>query len=236
MKKFITFCFSLLLLGTFLSGTSFARSSVAEYKNPNFNLVTLDEILVAPIIYGPEVKIDDFDRLRVDAAFQGGLHGLPVSFIFPGDNNNSISPAKVQAKLLIYVKKFTWDNYRTTGHYESYTTTSGALISGGGYWDSWGDRWGGWNRSGWGGGWGYQPVVESRTYYVEPEERFRARAEVQLTLQSLDGKITYWIYNQERYDTVKSSPDQSLKVIVEEAQKAFEKTYNKDVKALGKTK
>lgn len=231
MKKFTTLCFSLLLLVTLFSGTSLARSSVAEYKNPAFNLATLDEIIVFPVIYNSEVKVDDFDRLRVDAAFQNSFHNMPIPFIFPNnDTAASSSTAKNQAKLLIYVKKFTWDNYRTDGHYES-STTSGSIIVN--------DGWGYGNRWGYGGGWGYYdyaPVVESRTYYIEPEERFRARAEVQITLQSMDGKITYWIYNQERYDTSKSSPDQSLKYIVEEAQEAFKKTYTKDIKALGKEK
>lgn len=205
-----------------LTSISFARSSVAEYKNPEINLADIDLIIVEPIIYGPEAVVDDFTHMRLEAAFQEGFYKFPVPLHFQTEDQAADLNLKVMpVRMIIYVKKFTWDNYQTDGHYESYTRGSTSIID---------DYY--WTRDGRRRYWGSRPFFESRTYYVQPEEKFQARAEVQITLQSLDEKTTYWIYNQERFDTKRSSPDQSLKTIIKEAKEHFEKSYKKDLKAL----
>jgi len=222
MKKFLTLSSAILFALLLCSGIGMARSSATDYKNPEINLAQIEEIIIEPILYGPNVNIDDFDRLRIEASFRESLHNLPIPLVWSTGNATG-SSSKHQARLLIYVKSFHLESRPTKGRYESYTVNRPISII-----DDYS-----WTRDGRRRYWRSQDRFESRTYYVEPEERFQARVEVQLTLKSMDHSQSYWIYNQERFDTNRnSSPDKSLKIIAKDGIKKFRNAYQKDEKII----
>ena len=216
MKKWILFCLVISFIGVF--SVSEARSAVSNFKNPEANLTDIDLIIIEPLIYDSNLTIDEFDRQRIEAAFQQEFHSFPIKIHWKSDTM-AIPAATNPAYLIIYLKNYAWDRYVSPGHYESYSTTSYDSIIDDYYWDHRGRR----------HSWGIAPRTISRTFYVDPEENMRARAALQMTLQNNEGTINYWIYTQERFDnSKKSTPDKSLQTILKEAKKQFIKDMKKD--------
>lgn len=216
MKKWLLFYLLILVCG--VSSITEARSAVSSFNNPEVNLASIDLIIVEPIIYDAQLEIDDFDKQRIEAAFQQEFHSFPIKIHWKADDTD-IPRANHPAYLTIYLKKFAWDRYVSPGHYESYTTTSYDSIIDDYYWDRRGRR----------HSWSIAPRTISRTYYVDPEENMRARVALQMTLQNTEKSLNSWIYTQERFDNGrKTSPDKSLQTILKEARKQFIKDLKND--------
>lgn len=232
MKKYL-FVFALSIVLLFPSSGSAAEFYETKYKNPLKNLVEVQEISIAPIIFEPNLDLDDFDKLRITAILQKELKKMPI----PLDWQKTVLPdsplRESKANLFIHVTKFDRESYETQGYYERSVSYYPTVSYYSGYYgghrhhrDHRNHRY-----SGIGIGMVYSPSVSS--YYVAPKMYKYTDVEVRFTLQSPDEETSLWIYNGTRIETPTRSnisPDNSLKIITEKAVNHFEKEYKKDIK------
>lgn len=228
----IFFLFGLLLSGAVSNAESFAN----DYKNPNANLGEIETVWIQPIQINPELKLDNFDQLRIESIIGKELKNFPFPYHWQGENEKPGSDLSNIAILKIDLHQFNHYFYESEGGY-IYSRNSPTFHTGFGF--GFGNHFRHSRRRSSGFGIGVSISPGSGGQYVSSETYNHTEVELRFTLESPNGEITYWIYNEENITdpTRKAlSPDDNLKKIVKNGFKNLQKQLKEDKKILEKQK